>query len=251
MYRRPLVLACAGLLATACFGKFALGVTQTIEPNPILPGASVKQEVNVEADGLLGTAVKQAMTDAAAKGQTQGQTGTQWQVRDNSDGAAIHLRMYRSVSVTEAQTAVPQSSTGGFDVGTISVKADDWLLARRYAVAPYVGAELADVYAAAVLVVSRAGAGTVNECCQLGLPALYIPLPGARGDEQAANARLVERTGGAAVLPQSDLTPERLVAEVTALLADPRRLKEMGERARRIAVPDATERLVALLTEHS
>ncbi len=124
-------------------------------------------------------------------------------------------------------------------------------LARRYAVAPYVGAELADVYAAAVLVVSRAGAGTVNECCQLGLPALYIPLPGARGDEQAANARLVERTGGAAVLPQSDLTPERLVAEVTALLADPRRLKEMGERARRIAVPDATERLVALLTEHS
>ena len=140
MYRRLPMLAAAGLLATACFGKFALGVTQTIEPNPILPGASVKQEVNVEADGLLGTAVKQAMTDAAAKGQTQGQTGTQWQVRDNSDGAGIHLRMSRSVSLTEAQTAVPQSSTGGFDVGTINVKADDWLLARRYAVRVVVSA---------------------------------------------------------------------------------------------------------------
>ncbi len=124
-------------------------------------------------------------------------------------------------------------------------------LARRYTIVPYVGAELADVYATAALVVSRAGAGTVNECCQLGLPALYIPLPGTRGDEQTANARLVERAGGATVLPQSDLTPERLVAEVKALLADPRRLKEMGERARRLAVPDAAERLVALLTEHS
>jgi hypothetical protein len=128
------MLAAAGLLATACFGKFALGVTQTIEPTPILPGASVKQEVNVDADGLLGTAVKQAMTDAATKDQAQSGSGTQWQIRDNSDGSAVHLRMFRSVSLTEAQTAVPQASTGGFDVGTISVRADDWLVARRYIV---------------------------------------------------------------------------------------------------------------------
>ena len=134
MNSRLAMLAAAGLLTTACFGKFALGVTQTIEPTPILPGASVKQEVNVDADGLLGTAVKQAMTDAAAKAQKQPQSGTQWQIRDNSDGAAVHLRMFRSVSLTEAQTAVPQASTGGFDVGTISVRADDWLVARRYAV---------------------------------------------------------------------------------------------------------------------
>jgi UDP-N-acetylglucosamine--N-acetylmuramyl-(pentapeptide) pyrophosphoryl-undecaprenol N-acetylglucosamine transferase len=120
-------------------------------------------------------------------------------------------------------------------------------LARRYTIVPYVGTELADIYATATLVVSRAGAGTVNECCQLGLPALFIPLPGTRGDEQTANARLVERAGGAVVLPQAELGPERLVAEVRALLADPRRLKEMGERARRLAVPDAAERLVALL----
>jgi hypothetical protein len=134
MNRHLPMLAAAGLLATACFGKFALGVTQTIEPTPILPGASVKQEVNVDADGLLGTAVKQAMTDAATKGQAQAGSGTQWQIRDNSDGAAVHLRMFRSVSLAEAQSAVPPSSTGGFDVGTISVRADDWLVARHYVV---------------------------------------------------------------------------------------------------------------------
>ncbi len=122
-------------------------------------------------------------------------------------------------------------------------------LAARSTVVPWVGDELAGIYAAAALVVARAGAGTVNECCQLGVPALYIPLPGTRGDEQMANARLVERAGGAVVLPQSELTPERLLAEIQRLLADPQRLKQMGEHAMRLAVPDAAERLVALLTE--
>jgi len=122
-------------------------------------------------------------------------------------------------------------------------------LARRYTVVPYVGAELAEIYATAALVVARAGAGTVNECCQLGMPALYVPLPGTRGDEQTANARLVERAGGAVVLPQAMLTADRLVRSVRTLLADSARLKQMGEQARILAIPDATERLLALLAE--
>ena len=122
-------------------------------------------------------------------------------------------------------------------------------LARRYTVVPYVGAELAGIYAAAALVVARAGAGTVNECCQLGVPALYIPLPGTRGDEQTENGRMVERLGGAVVLPQSMLTTARLVEDIRGLLADPARLKQMGEHARTLAVPDAAERIVAVLAE--
>ncbi len=120
-------------------------------------------------------------------------------------------------------------------------------LAARYHVAPYIAAELADIYAAAALLISRSGAGTLNECCHLGVPAVYVPLPATRGDEQTANARLVERAGGCVVLPQSALTPERLLGEVTTLLADPRRLKEMGERARGLAIPDAAERLATLI----
>lgn len=122
-------------------------------------------------------------------------------------------------------------------------------LARRYTVVPYVGPELADVYATLSLVLGRAGAGTVNECCQLGLPALYVPLPGASGDEQTANAQVVEGLGGAVVLPQSELTPERLLAELRGLLADTPRLKEMSERARTLAIPDSADRLVHLLLE--
>jgi UDP-N-acetylglucosamine--N-acetylmuramyl-(pentapeptide) pyrophosphoryl-undecaprenol N-acetylglucosamine transferase len=122
-------------------------------------------------------------------------------------------------------------------------------LARRYTVLPYVGAELAGVYAAAALVVGRAGAGTVNECCQLGVPALYIPLPGTSGDEQTANARHVERAGGCAVLPQAELSPPRLLERVRGLLADVSALKEMSERARLVAAPGAAERIVELLLQ--
>jgi UDP-N-acetylglucosamine--N-acetylmuramyl-(pentapeptide) pyrophosphoryl-undecaprenol N-acetylglucosamine transferase len=122
-------------------------------------------------------------------------------------------------------------------------------LRRRYALQAYVGAELRDVYAAAALVIGRSGAGTVNECCQLGLPALYVPLPGTSGDEQTANARLVEAAGGAVVFPQVSLTPGGLVEAVERLLGDPAALAAMGERARSLAVPDAADRIVRLLFE--
>lgn len=123
-------------------------------------------------------------------------------------------------------------------------------LAQRYRVVPYLDAELPDVFAAASLVIGRAGAGTVNECCQLGLPALYVPLPGTAGDEQTANARMVERAGGAAVLPQSELTPTALADRVSALLADPARLKQMRERTRTLAIPDAAERLADVIAAY-
>ena len=121
-------------------------------------------------------------------------------------------------------------------------------LARRYTSCP-TSAPSWPRFTRRSLAVARAGAGTVNECCQLGVPALYIPLPGTSGDEQTANARLVERAGGAVVLPQSMLTAERLEREVLALVSDPARLKQMGEHARTIGVPDAAERIVAVLTE--
>lgn len=122
-------------------------------------------------------------------------------------------------------------------------------LRRRYRPRAYLGAELAHVYAAARLVVGRSGAGTVNECCRLGRPAVYVPLPGTSGDEQTANARLVEATGGGVLLPQVLLTPERLAEIVLGLLAEPGRLRAMGEAARALAVPDAAERLARLLLE--
>jgi UDP-N-acetylglucosamine--N-acetylmuramyl-(pentapeptide) pyrophosphoryl-undecaprenol N-acetylglucosamine transferase len=122
-------------------------------------------------------------------------------------------------------------------------------LRRRYTLIAHVGAELRDVYAAAELVVGRSGAGTVNECNHLGKPAIYIPLPGASGDEQTANARLVESAGGAVLVPQTTLTTARLVDLVTRLLGDRGALDKMGERARTLAVPDAADRIARVIFE--
>ena len=120
-------------------------------------------------------------------------------------------------------------------------------LRTRYRLLPYVGPELKNVYAVAQLVVGRAGAGTVNECCHLGRPAIFIPLPGASGDEQTANARIVEAAGGGLLLPEAALTPERLLETIRSLLGAPERLRLMGERARSLAVPDAAERIAGLI----
>jgi UDP-N-acetylglucosamine--N-acetylmuramyl-(pentapeptide) pyrophosphoryl-undecaprenol N-acetylglucosamine transferase len=74
-----------------------------------------------------------------------------------------------------------------------------------------------------------------------------VPLPGTSGDEQTANALVVARAGGAEVLPQEALTAASLTDRVRTLVEAPHRLKEMGERATSLAVPDAAERIANLL----
>lgn len=113
----------------------------------------------------------------------------------------------------------------------------------RYQVREYVRDEMADVYAAADLVIGRAGAGTVAELACLGKPAILIPLPGTGGDEQTHNARLLAECGAAVVLPQAEATPDRLRAEIGRLLTDPTVLTAMATGARTIGRPDAADRL--------
>lgn len=120
-------------------------------------------------------------------------------------------------------------------------------LAERYVVREFIGAELPHVYALAALVVARAGAGTVAELANLGKPAILVPLPGAGGDEQTKNARLLEGAGAAVVLPEANLTPAALMATLSGLLENPVRLKTMGEAARVQARPGAADALAGEL----
>lgn len=117
-------------------------------------------------------------------------------------------------------------------------------LRQRYRVVEFVRDELADVYAAASLVLGRAGAGTVAELAVLAKPAVLIPLPGAGGDEQTRNGRLLADAGGAVLLAERDATPVRLGRELRSLLNDRDRLRTMGDAARTVGRPDAATRLV-------
>ena len=112
---------------------------------------------------------------------------------------------------------------------------------ERYALIQY-EPNLGDVLAAADLVVARAG-GSVMEIAAAGRPAILIPYPQATGDHQTTNASWMADGGAAVVIPDRELTPQRLSAAIAELLGDEDRLRSMSIAARRLAKPDAAERI--------
>jgi UDP-N-acetylglucosamine--N-acetylmuramyl-(pentapeptide) pyrophosphoryl-undecaprenol N-acetylglucosamine transferase len=101
---------------------------------------------------------------------------------------------------------------------------------------------------AADVAVCRAG-GSVAELAVAGLPSILVPLPGAPGDHQTANARAFADAGAAVLVPDHELTSARLAAELDALLEAPQRLRAMGEAAKDLAHPDAADQVAALIEE--
>ncbi len=98
--------------------------------------------------------------------------------------------------------------------------------APPYVAVPYL--ERMDLaYAAADLVVCRSGAMTVAEVSAVGLPGVFVPLPHGNG-EQALNAQPVVAAGGAKLVPDAELTPQRVTEEVLPLAGDAHRLREMS-----------------------
>lgn len=137
------------------------------------------------------------------------------------------------------------------DLERLATARETWpaRLQSRYQPVAFIRDELPDVYAAASLLLGRAGAGTVAELAYVGLPAVLIPLPGAGGDEQSRNARVLAGRGAAVLLPQADATPDRLRAVLLDLLDHPERLAGMATAARSTGRDDAAARLADLLLE--
>jgi UDP-N-acetylglucosamine--N-acetylmuramyl-(pentapeptide) pyrophosphoryl-undecaprenol N-acetylglucosamine transferase len=107
--------------------------------------------------------------------------------------------------------------------------------------------DTAAALAEADLVLCRAGASTVTEIAAVGVAAIFVPYPAAVDDHQTANARHLVDQGAGMLLPQSELTPQRL-AELLQSLQRPA-LLQWAERARSLARTDATERIAAACEE--
>ncbi|MCD6638812.1 MAG: undecaprenyldiphospho-muramoylpentapeptide beta-N-acetylglucosaminyltransferase [Nocardioides sp.] len=116
-----------------------------------------------------------------------------------------------------------------------------------YVIEPFV-TRMDLAYAAADLVVCRAGASSVTEAAAVGLPAIFVPLPIGNG-EQAHNARPVVDAGGALLVDNAALTPEWVRATVPGLITDAGRLAEMGAAASNLVPRDADERLARIVLE--
>jgi UDP-N-acetylglucosamine--N-acetylmuramyl-(pentapeptide) pyrophosphoryl-undecaprenol N-acetylglucosamine transferase len=105
------------------------------------------------------------------------------------------------------------------------------------------------VFARADLLLCRSGASTVAEATAAGKPAIFVPFPQAADDHQRRNAEAIVQGGAAVLVPQAELTPERLTQVVTELFADPKRLKEMAARARALSHHDAAGRVARMVAE--
>lgn len=109
--------------------------------------------------------------------------------------------------------------------------------------------EMADAFASADLVISRAGASTCFELAACGKAALLIPLPTALRNHQAANAEAFAAAGAADVGVQSKLTAESVCRYILSRMDNPARLKEMSERMRALGAGDAAAKTADTVEE--
>ncbi|MGV1752347.1 undecaprenyldiphospho-muramoylpentapeptide beta-N-acetylglucosaminyltransferase [Agrobacterium sp. CG674] len=113
-------------------------------------------------------------------------------------------------------------------------------------VSPFFG-DMAERIAGSDLVISRSGASTVSELSVIGRPSVLIPYPHALDHDQAANAAALSAAGGASVIKQSELTPQKLSSLLLEAMNEPDRLAQTAAAAKATGKPNAAGALADLV----
>ena len=197
---------------------------------------------------VLGNPVRRELLQAAADSRYDftGQRPLRLLVLGGSLGAQPINRVLpgalRALAATAGEGAIEvRHQAGEAHAGDGTADYGEWLQ-RGVQVLPFID-DMAAAYAWADLVLCRAGALTIAEVAVMGRPSILVPLPHAIDDHQSANARFLSGRGAAMLLPQSELSPERLAATLQDFLAHPERLAAMAAAAGAAAAPDATSRV--------
>lgn len=109
--------------------------------------------------------------------------------------------------------------------------------------------DMADAYAAADIVVGRAGATSIAELTVLGIPSVLVPYPHATAQHQQANADALRRAGAAVVIDDAELSPDALATAVGGIVGAPGRAGAMALAARAWGRPDAAEAVALLVVD--
>lgn len=107
--------------------------------------------------------------------------------------------------------------------------------------------DMSAAYAKAKLVIGRAGASTLAELAVCQRASILIPFPFAADDHQTKNARSLVQVGAAVLLPEAELTPDRLASEMAALIDDPLRVATMERASARLGRPEAAREIAEVL----
>ncbi len=134
-------------------------------------------------------------------------------------------------------------------------EADEELVRRAYSemqfkaeVVPFID-DVATAMHRADLIIARSGAMTVTDIALAARPAVFVPYPFHKDMQQLHNARVIEKRGGAIIVRDDDALAANLARELDALIKNPSRLIEMGERAHQEAHPDAAQHVAQICFE--
>jgi UDP-N-acetylglucosamine--N-acetylmuramyl-(pentapeptide) pyrophosphoryl-undecaprenol N-acetylglucosamine transferase len=201
---------------------------------------------------LTGNPVRAAVIEAARRSYVRPEPGAPLAlvVFGGSQGARFF-----SETVPPALALLPQDLRGRLSV-VQQARAEDIagvVAAYRSAgIAAEVAAffrDLPERLAGTHLVIARSGASTVAELTVIGRPSILVPLPHALDNDQLQNATRLAESGAAWCIEQKELSRERLVRDLSALLADPARLAAAAAAAKGLGRPDAVGRLADLVEE--
>lgn len=218
--------------AVACAFPTLRGASARTQARAVVVGNPVRPEIRSLADGSY-----EAPTDKIRLLITGG-----------SQGARLLSEM-----IPAALAALPEVLRHRLHVEQ-QTRPESLALARGIYADAVIDAELAPFFrdmagrlARAHLVIGRAGASTVSELAVAGRPSILIPLGAALDDDQGQNARMLAEGGGAEVACEAGLTQPMMTSALCTLLGNPARLARMAAAARKLARPDAAERLADLV----
>ena len=104
-----------------------------------------------------------------------------------------------------------------------------------------------EIYPAADLIISRAGALSVSEICALGKPSILIPSPNVAHNHQEYNAKSIEKGGGAVVILESELTAQVFKETVEKIIFDKEKQNKMGACAKKMGICNASKRILDII----
>jgi UDP-N-acetylglucosamine:LPS N-acetylglucosamine transferase len=259
LLRVPLVLhdqnAVPGL-ANRLAGRFARASAVSFEATPlprvVVTGNPVRTEVLAADRSPAGRRAAREALGLATRGRVLAAFGGSLGARRINE-AVVELVQAWSPG-TDLSDLTVYHVVGSRDWGSRDWGSRDW--DRPAENSPYYRAveyeeRMPLLLAAADVALCRAGGTSVAELAAVGLASVLVPLPSAPGDHQTANAGALVQAGAAVMVPDHELTAERLAAELEPLLGDPGRIEAMGNAALALTRPDAADRVAALLESHA
>lgn len=187
---------------------------------------------------------RQPREDALARFRLQPDRKTLLVMGGSQGAAGINQLLFRLAARLASQNAQVLHLTG---------ERDDQLAAANYlreGLPNYVAAfhdRMEEAYSACDLIISRAGASSLNEISRFGLASVLIPYPFAADNHQDANARIFVRRGAAEMMVESESTADNFGLLLTNLLEDDKRRQRMAELAAEIQPHDAASRVVDVI----